>query len=127
MALQRSEFHDMLMIPSYIWLTLLHLCVPCCKRWRISADSQASGSTGLITVSLDAGVEHVIHPSSQLQVVHSFHYLGVAVQLTLNSYIANNVCPVNTQLQQYIVQWMNQPLDLMGRVNLLKTIFLPKR
>lgn len=58
--------------------------------------------------------------------VHSFRYLGVVVQLTLNSYVTNNLYPIITQLQQRIDQWMNPPLDLMGRVNLLKMIFLPK-
>lgn len=68
--------------------------------------------------------EQLVHPSSQLQVVHSFRYLGV-VQLPLSSYVTKNLCPMIAQLQQRLDKWMNLPLDLMGSVNLLKIIFLP--
>lgn len=43
---------------------------------------------------LNPGAEQVVHLSSQLQVVDSFHYLGVVVQLPLNSYVTNNLCPI---------------------------------
>lgn len=75
---------------------------------------------------LDPGVEQMVPPSSKLQVVHSFRYLGVIVQLPLNSNVTNNLCPIIAQLQQCTNQWMDLPLDLMDRVNSLKMIFLPK-
>lgn len=51
---------------------------------------------------------------------------GVVVQLPLKSYVTNNICPLITQLQQWIKQWMELPIDLMGRVNLFEVICLLK-
>lgn len=74
----------------------------------------------------DHAATTVIHPDSRLQVVISFYYLGVQFQLLLLSYIANNVCPLISRLKYQTRQCIDLPLDLMGRANILKIIYLPK-
>lgn len=49
---------------------------------------------------LDTTAIPQIHPESRLQVVSSFRYLGVMVQIPLSAYIANNLDPLLTQLQE---------------------------
>lgn len=61
-----------------------------------------------------------VHSDSRLQVESSFGNLGVMVQLLLSSCIANNLCSLITQFQVQTKQWMDLPLDLMGRANTLK-------
>lgn len=76
--------------------------------------------SNLFPLDPDATVQ--IHPDSRLQVVSSFRYLGVIVQLPLSSYIENNLFPLLTQVQLQTKQWMDLPLDLMRRANTLKMI-----
>lgn len=46
--------------------------------------------------------------------------------MPLSLYITNNLGPLLLQLQTHTKQWRDLPLDLMGRANVLKMIYLPK-
>lgn len=52
--------------------------------------------SNLFPLDPDATVQ--IHPDSRIQVVSSFRYLVVIVQLPLSTYIENNLCPLLIQL-----------------------------
>lgn len=44
----------------------------------------------------------------------------------LDRFITNNLLPLIDQLKAKTTQWMSLPIDLMGRVDLLKMHFFPK-
>lgn len=79
-----------------------------------------------ILFPVDQAAIPLVHPDFRLQVVPSCRYLGIVVQLPLSSYINNNLCPLLSQLQLQTKQWMDLPLYLTGRANVIKMIYIPK-
>lgn len=65
-------------------------------------------------------------PDYQLVWAEQFKYLGIQVRRDPASYSDLNITPILTQLKEKCMAWSSLPLNLMGRVNLLKMIFLPK-
>lgn len=61
-----------------------------------------------------------------LQVVSCFQYLGVEIQLPLNTYISNNISPLLLHLRENLQTWNRLPLKLLGRINMFKMIYLPR-
>lgn len=66
-----------------------------------------------------------LSPVIPLQVVSKFRYLGVEVQQPLQSYIAN-ISPVIQRLKHTLTSWSKLPQNLLGRINILKMIYLPR-
>lgn len=58
--------------------------------------------------------------------VDQFKYLGIQVRRELISFIDLNLLPVLSQLWTRCASWASLPLNLMGRINLLKMLYLPK-
>lgn len=63
---------------------------------------------------------------SPIQLSQSFKYLGVVIQLPISGYLDLNLRPVMEALREKVQRWRNMPLTVMGRINLIKMIFLPK-
>lgn len=78
-----------------------------------------------IIFSLSPGLPDV-DPSSPLVLVSKFRYLGIEVQRDPNMYLIDNVYPILHQLTARCQAWRSLPLSPVGRVNLLKMMFLPK-
>lgn len=53
-------------------------------------------------------------------------YLGVQVSCSLQDYIALNIEPLYSTLKTKTQTWSRLPLGVMGRINLVKMIILPK-
>lgn len=114
--------------------TLVYLADPCDSHTNLLAEINTFGYYSRFRVNwdkstlfpLDQAVIPVIQSDSRLQVTTSFRYLGVTIQLPLSLYVTNNLCPLLLQLQTQTKQWKDLPLDLMGRANILKMIYLPK-
>lgn len=64
--------------------------------------------------------------SSPLRWIEKFRYLGVIVTQHLSDYMDKNLLPLLTSLKAKCNSWAHLPLNLLGRKNLLKMIFLPK-
>lgn len=64
-------------------------------------------------------------PSITLQVVAKFRYLGVEVQQPVQCYVINNISPLIQRLKHTLVTWTKLPLNLLGRINIFKMIYLP--
>ena len=65
-------------------------------------------------------------PEAPLQVVPRFRYLGIEIQLPLNTYTKNNLFPLVSRLKESLQFWNKLPLNLLGRVNIYKMIYLPR-
>lgn len=58
--------------------------------------------------------------------VDQFRYLGVQIQWDVASFFDLNLTPLFSQLRLKFTSWASLPLNLMGNINLLKMLFLPK-
>lgn len=65
-------------------------------------------------------------PDVPLQMVSKFKYLGVEIQLPLSTYIPNNLSPLIAQLRNNLQTWSKLALNLLGRINIFKIIYLPR-
>lgn len=61
-----------------------------------------------------------------LKWVDEFVYLGIRVTRDPQSFRRLNLQPVVTRLKEHCSRWANLPLNLLGRINILKMIYLPK-
>lgn len=61
-----------------------------------------------------------------LKWVDTFKYLGVYIHSDLHKFYELNVSPVLEQLKARCASWGILPLNLLGRINLIKMVFLPK-
>ncbi len=55
---------------------------------------------------------------------HKFTYLGIEVTKDFQSLFKANFPPLVTKLQNSIQFWRSLPISLVGRVNVIKMIFL---
>uniref|UniRef100_A0A803JEC5 Reverse transcriptase domain-containing protein n=1 Tax=Xenopus tropicalis TaxID=8364 RepID=A0A803JEC5_XENTR len=62
----------------------------------------------------------------ELQWVQSFKYLGIHEHSDPTQFIKLNLDPLMDHMAQTLKAWVNLPLTLWGRINLLKMVFLPK-
>lgn len=65
-------------------------------------------------------------PLSPLKWVEEFRYPGVLVTKNHFNYVEKNLTPVMTTLHTKCSAWADLPLNLLGRINLLKMVMLPK-
>lgn len=65
-------------------------------------------------------------PDAPLQVVNRFRYLGVEIQLPLKAYISNNLTSLIQRLKMNLQTWSKLPLNLLGRISVIKIIYLPR-
>lgn len=61
-----------------------------------------------------------------LQWVDSFKYLGVHIQHDPNKFYDLNIHPMLVQLRARCASWGSLPLNLLGRINIIKMVFLLK-
>lgn len=68
------------------------------------------------------------HPptGTPLNWTSEFKYLGVLIRAPLSSYIELNLMPLLKTFSQKCMAWRSLPLSPVGRVNLVKMIYLPK-
>lgn len=66
------------------------------------------------------------HPDLPLARVNITKYLVVLVTRDLKDYVINNVEPLFAMLKAKTQAWSKLPLGVMGRINIIKMIFLPK-
>lgn len=55
-----------------------------------------------------------------------FYYLGMVVSTEIGEYMGKNIQPLMSQLTAKLVAWRSLPLSPVGRVKLLKMVYLPK-
>lgn len=85
-----------------------------------------------IRINWDKSVLFPLHPSTprvphpQLKWVDDFKYLGIKISGKVQDYMDNNLRPLMTQLTARCAAWHSLPLTSVGRVNLLKMIYLPQ-
>lgn len=77
----------------------------------------------LFPLNLDARGSALATP---LVWVEEFKYLGIKVSRDLNKFYDLNIHPVLLQLKDRCTSWSNLSLNVLGRINILKIIFLPK-
>lgn len=65
-----------------------------------------------------------IAPDRKLVWVEQFKYLGIQVRKNPAGYSDLNILPILTQHKEKCLTWASLPLNLMGRIGLLKMIFL---
>lgn len=58
--------------------------------------------------------------------VEDLTYLGIRVTRNLQSFQRLNLQPVVTRVKNHFSRWADLPLNLQGRINILKIIYLPK-
>lgn len=75
---------------------------------------------------LDLGVPSADQDALPLVRTNSIKYLGVHVSRSLEDYIPLNVEPLFQVLRAKTQTWSRLPLGIMGRINLVKMILLPK-
>lgn len=68
----------------------------------------------------------VDNPPTQLTWVEQFRYLDIQVGRDPAKFLDLNVLPLPSQLLDKCTGWRSLPLNLLGRISLLKMIFLPK-
>lgn len=86
-----------------------------------------------ICINWGKSVLFPLHPSvpcpdtgTPLQWVDEFTYLGIKIRGPTGEFIEKNIYPLMSQLTAKCTAWRTLPLTPVGRVNLLKIIFLPK-
>lgn len=89
-----------------------------------------SGYSG-IHINWDKSVLFPLHPSpprpdtqTQLKWVDELTYLGISSDI--GDYMGKNIQPLMSQITTKCVAWRSLPLTPVGRVNLLKMVYLPK-
>lgn len=73
---------------------------------------------------LDPGARKTMVPTPLLR-ADELKYLDVKVRRDLGNFFNPNLSPMLQQLEKCI-SWLSLPLNLKGRINILKMIFLPK-
>lgn len=63
---------------------------------------------------------------SCIQLTPSLKYLGIQIHADLPRYEELNVTPIVQQMTEKFRTWSSLPLNLFGRINIFKMIFLPK-
>lgn len=61
--------------------------------------------------------------ASQVEIVHSFKYLGIIVTGDSRDYINLNLKPILQKFKHKSASWCKLPLSVMGRTNLIKTVW----
>lgn len=56
----------------------------------------------------------------------TFTYLGIVISVDLTKYEKLNLDPLFTRLQQKLEVWRKLPLSVVGRVNLIKMVWMPQ-
>lgn len=75
---------------------------------------------------LDFAVPTADQASLPLVRTDNFKYLGIQISRSLQDYIALNIEPLYSTLKTKTQIWPRLPLGVMGRINLVKMIILPK-
>lgn len=64
--------------------------------------------------------------NSNLQMTQAFKYLGIQIHNELSKYEDLNVTPIIKQMVDRLQTWSTLSLNLIGRINIFKMIYLPK-
>lgn len=95
-----------------------------CKLPIMLASSQVLKLTG-ISPSYSP-LAPLIMASTPFRHVTRFVYLGVVVQSDLSGYVADNLQPILDQFTRTCSSWSSLPLGPVGRINLIKIVYLTK-
>lgn len=63
---------------------------------------------------------------SKLTIQPTFKYLGIYINNNLSCFQALNITPIITYMETRLRTWASLPLNLIGRVNIFKIIYLSK-
>lgn len=75
---------------------------------------------------LDLGAPNSEQATLPLARASKIKYLGIQISRSISEYIALNIEPLFTTLKLKTQVWSRLPLGVMGRINLVKMILLPK-
>lgn len=75
---------------------------------------------------IDISVPTELQSSSPLLRVSSMTYLGIVITRSPEDFIRLNIEPLIANLKSKTQTWAKLPLGVMGRVNLIKMVLLPK-
>lgn len=64
--------------------------------------------------------------TSNFKVVNQFEYLGIQIVPNLEKTVEINYDKIKQEVNYSIDRWMKLPISVMGRVNVLKMVVLPK-
>lgn len=75
---------------------------------------------------MDVGGDVTVRANSGLKIVSEFKYLGINVSLALQNFDQLNITPLISKLHDKLVVWAKLPLSVVGRINLVKMIWIPQ-
>lgn len=96
-------------------------CHPACSRWPRSRIDWSKS----VLFPLDPQARREVSQTPLLW-VKEFKYLGIVASRDLRDFLRLNMQPIVMRLKEQCNRWRELPLNLLGHINVLKMLFLPR-